>query len=98
MAERPSIDTLLMLGAMAPKSQEEGKPTTDVPLTGVEIAALVQLSTIRCRMLMEEEGEDAKRMFAIYLHITSKLMTNALFLSVKPPEENSENQEGHTDH
>lgn len=74
MSEGPSLETLMMLGSMAPKSQEEGKPTVNVPLTDVEIRALAVLSNIRCQMLMNGTGEEAQQMFAIYLNITSKLM------------------------
>jgi hypothetical protein len=83
MSEGPSMETLMMLGAMAPKSEEEGKPTTDVPLTAREIQALAVFSNARFQSLFMLEGEDEQRMAAIYLGITSKLMMAALHVGLK---------------
>lgn len=91
MSEGPSMETLMMLGAMAPKSEEEGKPTIDVPLTTREIQALAVLSNARFQALFMQEGEDEQRMAAIYLGITSKLTMSALRISLsesfKPEED-----------
>lgn len=82
MTDQPSIETLMMLGAMAPKSEEEGKPTVDVQLTTVEIQALAILSNARFQGLFLKEGEDEQRMAAIYFGITSKLMLAAMHASI----------------
>lgn len=91
MSEGPSMETLMMLGALAPKSEEEGKPTTDVALTAREIQALAVLSNARFQSLFMQEGDDEQRMAGIYLGITSKLMLAALRVSLseafKPEDE-----------
>lgn len=82
MTDEPSIEQLLMLGSMAPKSQEEDKPTVDVKLTAVEIQALAVLSNARFQALFLVDDKDSQEMAAIYLGITSKLMIGALAAAV----------------
>lgn len=87
MSQGPSLEILMMLGTIAPKSEEEGKPTFEIELTANEMQAMAILSNIRFKMLMDAPGEEANRMCGIYLGITTKLMLGLLRAGLMPKEE-----------
>jgi len=87
MSDGPTIDQLMLLGSIAPKSEEEGKPTFTIELTAIEMQAMAQLSNMRFQALMNTPGEDAWRMCGIYLGVTTKLMLGLLQASFTPEEE-----------
>lgn len=93
MSEGPSLETLMMLGSIAPKSEEEGKPTVKIELTANEMQAMAILSNLRFQVLMHAPGEEAGRMCGIYLGITTKLMLGLLQAGLVPKEEPSDDSD-----
>jgi hypothetical protein len=74
----------MFLGSIAPKSEEEGKPTYTVELTAVEMQAMAILSNMRFQLLFDAPGEEARRMCGIYLGVTAKLSLGLLQASIIP--------------